>query len=94
MYTVCVYIYRNHALVEAHLQYVHDSYGNRSREKGTPLRKCTNKDKFSCLNTIWSIGIARRGLNELKTWNLTKIYIFHFFVSVAQNEPVRNLCHI
>ncbi len=36
-----------------------------SREKGTPLRKCTSKDNFRCLITIWSIGIARRGLNEL-----------------------------
>ncbi len=35
------------------------------RRKGTPLRKRANKDIFRCLNTIWSIGIARRGLNEL-----------------------------
>ncbi len=37
------------------------------RRKGTPLRKRANKDIFRCLNTIWSIGIARRGLNELIT---------------------------
>ncbi len=35
------------------------------RRKGSPLRKRANKDIFRCLNTIWSIGIARRGLNEL-----------------------------
>ncbi len=34
-----------------------------SREK--VLRKHTNKDHFRCLITIWSIGMARRGLNEL-----------------------------
>ncbi len=34
-----------------------------SREKGTPLRKRTNKDHFRYLITIWSIGVARRGLN-------------------------------
>ncbi len=63
------------------------------QRKGTPLRKRTNKDNFRCLITIWSIGIARRGLNELifvKTSNLTKINIFHFFfLPVAQNLPVR-----
>ncbi len=36
-----------------------------SRKKGAPLRKHTNKDHFRCLITIWRIGIARRGLNEL-----------------------------
>ncbi len=50
-----------------------------SREKGTPLRK----GHFRCLITIWSIGIVRRGLNELlivvKTSNSTKTDIFHFF---------------
>ncbi len=52
------------------------------QRKGTPLRKSTNKDHFRCLITIWSIGIARRGLNELifvKTSNSTKTDIFHFF---------------
>ncbi len=34
-----------------------------SRAKNIPFRKCTNKDYFRCLITIWSIGIARRGLN-------------------------------
>uniref|UniRef100_A0A671QDI0 tRNA (uracil-O(2)-)-methyltransferase n=1 Tax=Sinocyclocheilus anshuiensis TaxID=1608454 RepID=A0A671QDI0_9TELE len=46
-----------------------------SREKGTTLRKRTNKDNFRCLISIWSIGNARRGLNELifvKTSNSTK----------------------
>ncbi len=42
---------------------VRSSRPEASREKGTPLRKCTNKDNFRCLLTIWSIGIARRGLN-------------------------------
>ncbi len=83
MYTVCVYIYRDHVLVEAHLQYVHDSYiSQRQRKKQAEKRalsqKMYNKDHFRCLITIWNIGIARRGLNELKTWNLTKIYIFTF----------------
>ncbi len=52
------------------------------QRKGTPLRKRTNKDHFSWVITIWSIGIARRGHNELifvKTSNLTKTDIFHFF---------------
>ncbi len=31
-------------------------------KKGAPLRKCTNKDHFRCLITIWSIVIARQGL--------------------------------
>ncbi len=50
-----------------------------SIEKGTPLRKCTNKDTFRHLITIWGIWITRRGLNELifvKTSNSTKMYIF------------------
>ncbi len=38
---------------------------SRSGQKGTPLRKHTNKDNFRCFITIWSIGIARRRLNEL-----------------------------
>ncbi len=44
--------------------------------KGTPLRKRTNKDHFRCFITIWSIGIAKRELNELismKTSNSTKL---------------------
>ncbi len=44
-------------------------------QKGTPLRKRTNKDHCRCFITIWSIGIARRRLNELifvKTSNSTK----------------------
>ncbi len=62
-----------------------------SREKGTPLRKYTLKDTFRCLITIWSIGIAKRGLNEhifVKTSKSTKIDIFHFFffLPVAQNS--------
>ncbi len=49
---------------------------------GTPHRKRTNKDNFRCLITIWNIGVASRGLNELifvKTSNSTKIDIFHYF---------------
>ncbi len=39
MYTVCVYIYRDHVLVEAHLQYVHDSYiSQRQRKKQAEKR--------------------------------------------------------
>ncbi len=52
------------------------------QSKGTPLRNHTNNDHFRCLINIWSIGIARRGLNELifvKTSNSTKTDIFHFF---------------
>ncbi len=64
------------------------------RRKGNPLRKYTIKDTFRCLITMWSIGIAKRGLNELifvKTSNSTKIDIFHFFsfflpVMLAQNS--------
>ncbi len=32
--------------------------------KGNPLIKYTIKDTFRCLITIWSIEIAKRGLNE------------------------------
>ncbi len=77
-----VHIYRDHMLAEAPCaRFIYQSAAVReaSREKGTPLRKRTNKDAFRCLITIWSIGIARRGLNELifvETWNSTKIYIF------------------
>jgi len=52
------------------------------QRKGTPHRKHTNKDTFRCLIAIWSIGIARRELNELifvKTSNSIKIDIFHLF---------------
>ncbi len=44
--------------------------------------ECMKQHCTPPLNTIWSIGIARRGLNELifvKTSNSTKINIFHFF---------------
>ncbi len=51
------------------------------QRKGTPLRKRTNKDDFRCFVTIWSIGITRRGLNELifvKISNSTKFELaFH-----------------
>ncbi len=65
-----------------------------SREKGRPLRKHTNKDYFRCLITIWIIGIARRGLNELifvKTsdWKkLTLLLLFFFACSLfhAQSD--------
>ncbi len=48
----------------------------------TLLRKFTIIDNCICLITILSVGIARRGLNELifeKIPNLTKIDIFCFF---------------
>ncbi len=35
------------------------------RRKVHPLRKYTIKDTFRCLITMWSIGIAKQGLNEL-----------------------------
>ncbi len=56
------------------------------RRKDTLLRKCTNNDNFRCLITIWSIGITRRGLNELifvKTSDST--FFTFFFLRVAQN---------
>ncbi len=56
------------------------------RRKGNPLRKYTVKDTFRCLITIWSIGIAKRGLNELifvKTSNSTKIDIFQNFFACS-----------
>ncbi len=58
--------------------------------KGTPLRKRTNKDHFRCLITIWSIVIARRGLNAEKTWNSAKIDIFHFFVCILKLARVHS----
>jgi len=48
----------------------------------TPLKTHTNKDTFRCVFAIWSIGIARQGLNEVilvKTSILTKTDIFHLF---------------
>ncbi len=51
--------------------------------KGTPLRKRTNKDHFRCLITIWSIVIARRGLNEL-IYSTHLKNIFHFFVCILK----------
>ncbi len=67
-----------------------------SREKGGTLRKCTNKDHFRCLIIIWSIGIARKGLNGLifvKTSNSTKTDIFPLLLPVAQNQTVRIPTH-
>ncbi len=64
-----------------------------SDKKNRTLRKHTNKDHFRCLITIWSIGIARRELNELicvKTSNSTKIDIFQFFCLY----PVRTPTHL
>ncbi len=65
------------------------------RRKGNPLRKYTIKDTFRYLITIWSIGIAKRGLNEqffVKTSNSTKINIFHFFFFFfLPKQPVRIL---
>ncbi len=85
-----VYIYRDRVLAEAPLcvRFIYQltAAQEASGEKGT--NKHTNKDHFWCLVTIWSIGIARRGLKELifvKTWNSTKIDICHFFLPVAQN---------
>ncbi len=67
------------------------------RRKANPLRKYTIKDTFRYLITIWSLGIAKRGFNEhifVKTSNLTKIDIFHFFfLPVAQNSPCAFYTH-
>ncbi len=61
------------------------------RRKGNPLRKYTIKDTFRCLITMWSIGIAKRGLNELifvKTSNsIFSMFSFYVFLPVAQNSP-------
>ncbi len=52
--------------------YVCASDGNQcERRKGTPLRIVQIKVTFRCFITIWSIGIARRGLDEL---TFVKIY--------------------
>ncbi len=40
-----------------------DSQYGSERRKVHPLRKYTIKDTFRCLITMWSIGIAKRGLN-------------------------------
>ncbi len=69
-----VYIHRDHTLAkEPCVRFIYQSAALReaSREKGTPLRKHTNKDTFRCLITIRSIGNARQGLNE---------HILHFFL--------------
>ncbi len=50
-------------------------------------------DDFRCLITVWSIRIARRGLNELvfvKTSNSTNLVLF---LAEAQNEPVHVHTH-
>ncbi len=61
-----MYIYRDHTPSERRYALTSDDSQREKRaEKGSPLRKRANKDIFRCLNTIWSIGIARRGLNEL-----------------------------
>ncbi len=44
------------------------------RRKVHPLRKYTIKDTFRCLITMWRIGIAKRGLNELIFCENLKIY--------------------
>ncbi len=60
-------IYQNRALAEAPLcvwfMCQLAAAAEAEQRKGTPLRKCTNKDTFRYLITIWGIGIARRGLN-------------------------------
>ncbi len=64
------------------------------RRKGTPLRKHTNKDTFRCLITVWSIEIARQGLNELifvKTSNST---FFTFFLPVRISTHFARMGHI
>ncbi len=63
------------------------------RRKVHPLRKYTIKDTFRCLITMWSNGIAKRGLNELifvKTSNsifFTCCIYFFLPVTLAQNSP-------
>ncbi len=61
------------------------------RRKGNPLRKYTIKDTFRCLISIWSIGIVKRGLNELifvKTSSSTKIKIIFIYLFLLLFLPV------
>ncbi len=62
---ICVYVNRDRAPSVSVVFMCALRMRGSERRKGTPLRKRTNKDTFRCLITIWSTGIARRGLNEL-----------------------------
>ncbi len=92
--SVYVCFYRDRALSKAFMCMLWMTVSmRRERRKGTPLGKRTNKDNFRCLITIWSIGITRRGLNQLifvKTSNSNKIDIFHFFAFSSKLAPVRS----
>ncbi len=60
------------------------------RRNDNPLRKYTIKDTFRYLITMWSIGIAKRGLNEVIFVKTSKsIFFTGFFlpVTLAQNSP-------
>ncbi len=88
--TIILCIYRDRAPSEAPLFRCQSAWEG-SGEK-VFLSENAIKDTFRCLITIWSIGIAKRGLNEqifVKTSNSTKIVRFQlfFFLPVAQNSP-------
>ncbi len=94
-YCNSVYLWGSRAVRSAVMRALQMTVSARSeRRKGNPLRKHTIKDTFRYLITIWSLGIAKRGLNEhifVKTSNLTKIYIFHsffFFFACSSKQPV------
>ncbi len=86
-----VYLSGSRAVRSAVMRALQMTVSTRSEQrKGNPLRKYTIKDTFRCLITIWSIGIAKRGLNELillKTSKSTFFTFFFFFFPVAQNSP-------
>ncbi len=97
-YCNSVYLWGSRAVRSAVMRALQKTASARSeRRKAIPLRKYTIKDTFRYLITIWSLGIAKRGLNEhifVKTSNLTKIDIFHFFfLPVAQNSPCAFYTH-
>ncbi len=70
-----------------------DSQHEKRAEKSSSSLKIYNiKDTFRCLITMWSIGIAKRGLNEhifVKTSKSICFSVFFCFcfLPVAQNSP-------
>ncbi len=92
-YCNSVYLSGSRAVRSAVMRALQMTVSTRSeRRKGNPLRKYTIKDTFRCLITIWSIGIAKRGLNEQIGVKTSKyIYVSRFVcflpVTLAQNSP-------
>ncbi len=97
-YCNSVYLSGSRVVRSAFMHALQMSVCTRSEQrKGNPLRKYTIKDTFRCLITIWSIGIAKRGLNELiifekpqirlKSTFFTIIIFFFLPVTLAQNSP-------